>query len=89
MTGLKMYFAVDTQYVLKKLMLLLFPYTHRDWSPKYQSEQPIPAREDINAPDLYIPGESHFCSLHVCWGGGGGGGGGVEKGVKYKYWLRM
>ena len=57
MTGLKMYFAVDTQYVLKKLMLLLFPYTHQDWSPKYQSDQPIPAREDINAPDLYIPGE--------------------------------
>ncbi|KAL5463906.1 hypothetical protein EMCRGX_G032855 [Ephydatia muelleri] len=55
MTGLKMYFAVDTQYVLKKLMLLLFPYTHQDWSPKYQSDQPIPAREDINAPDLYIP----------------------------------
>lgn len=57
MTGLKMYFAVDTQYVLKKLMLLMFPYTHRDWSPRYQSDQPIPAREDINAPDLYIPGE--------------------------------
>ena len=25
------YFAVDNTYVTKKLMLLLFPFTHNDW----------------------------------------------------------
>lgn len=34
---LKYYFAVDTGYVLKKLALLFFPYTHRDWSSKYSN----------------------------------------------------
>lgn len=28
MSQLKYYFAVDTQYVVKKLQLLFFPYTH-------------------------------------------------------------
>lgn len=26
---LKYFFAVDTKYVMKKLMLLMFPYTHQ------------------------------------------------------------
>lgn len=29
--GLKQYFNVDNQYVLRKLKLLLFPYTHKSW----------------------------------------------------------
>ena len=29
LAGLKRYFAVDTSYVMKKLFLLVFPYTHR------------------------------------------------------------
>ena len=58
---LKNYFSVDTNYVLKKLSLLAFPYTHTDWSVQYQSQQdpvPLPPRQSINTPDLYIPGES-------------------------------
>uniref|UniRef100_A0A1I7XKB0 Protein YIF1 n=1 Tax=Heterorhabditis bacteriophora TaxID=37862 RepID=A0A1I7XKB0_HETBA len=54
--NLKYYFAVDNSYVGKKLGILLFPFFHRDWSLKYNgSEDPAPARDDINAPDLYIP----------------------------------
>lgn len=28
---LRYYFAVDTRYVLKKLLLILFPFTHGVW----------------------------------------------------------
>ncbi|XP_003385766.1 PREDICTED: protein YIF1B-B-like isoform X1 [Amphimedon queenslandica] len=56
--GLKRYFAVDTSYVLKKLQIILFPYTHRDWSPQYSDSRPLEPRLDINAPDLYIPAMS-------------------------------
>lgn len=52
---LKYYFAVDTGYVTKKLGLLLFPFTHSDWSIKYKQEEPVQPRYEINAPDLYIP----------------------------------
>lgn len=54
-TKLKYYFAVDTKYVLSKLMLLFFPFTHSDWSVKYEQDGPIQPRFEINAPDLYIP----------------------------------
>uniref|UniRef100_A0A0K0CTZ8 Protein YIF1 n=1 Tax=Angiostrongylus cantonensis TaxID=6313 RepID=A0A0K0CTZ8_ANGCA len=54
--NLKYYFSVDNSYVGKKLGILLFPFFHRDWSLKYsKSEGPVPAKDDINAPDLYIP----------------------------------
>ncbi|KHJ75462.1 Hrf1 family protein [Oesophagostomum dentatum] len=54
--NLKYYFAVDNTYVGKKLGILLFPFIHSDWSLKYGgSEDPAPAKEDVNAPDLYIP----------------------------------
>ncbi|XP_074597227.1 yip1d-interacting factor 1 [Brevipalpus obovatus] len=53
--NLKHYFAVDTPYVLKKLLLLFFPFSHKDWSRKYRDDQSVPPREDLNAPDLYIP----------------------------------
>jgi hypothetical protein len=54
-TKLKYYFAVDNSYVINKLRLLFFPFTHRDWSLKYNEETPVQPRYDINAPDLYIP----------------------------------
>lgn len=54
-THLKYYFAVDTSYVLKKLGLLFFPFTHKDWAVHYNNEEPIAPRYEINAPDLYIP----------------------------------
>lgn len=52
---LKYYFAVDTKYVLSKLGLLMFPFTHSDWSIKYEQDGPVQPRFEINAPDLYIP----------------------------------
>ncbi|XP_077285708.1 yip1d-interacting factor 1 [Arctopsyche grandis] len=52
---LKYYFAVDTKYVLKKLLLIFFPFTHKDWTVKYDQEHPVQPRYEINAPDLYIP----------------------------------
>ncbi|PIO64888.1 Hrf1 family protein [Teladorsagia circumcincta] len=54
--NLKYYFSVDNSYVGKKLGILLFPFFHRDWSLKYAgSDEPVPAKDDVNAPDLYIP----------------------------------
>jgi len=52
---LKYYFAVDTSYVVKKLGLLIFPYTHKNWSVQYNKAEPVAPRYEINAPDLYIP----------------------------------
>ncbi|KAM5247706.1 protein YIF1A isoform 2-T2 [Ctenodactylus gundi] len=52
---LKYFFAVDTTYVAKKLGLLVFPYTHQNWEVQYSRDVPLPPRQDLNAPDLYIP----------------------------------
>lgn len=52
---LKYYFAVDTSYVRRKLSLVLFPYANSDWSMKYQQDEPVAPRYEVNAPDLYIP----------------------------------
>lgn len=54
-TRLKYYFAVDNKYVINKIRLLFFPFTHKDWSLKYDQDNPVQPRYDINAPDLYIP----------------------------------
>ena len=54
-TKLKYYFAVDNNYVLKKLRLLFFPFAQKDWSLKYDQDNPVQPRYDVNAPDLYIP----------------------------------
>ncbi|KAJ6637978.1 Protein YIF1B [Pseudolycoriella hygida] len=54
-TKLKYYFAVDNKYVINKLRLLFFPFTHSDWSLKYDQDNPVQPRFDVNAPDLYIP----------------------------------
>lgn len=52
---LKYYFAVDTSYVLRKLFLLFCPFTHKDWSIRFNPNDPVAPRDDINSPDLYIP----------------------------------
>ncbi|XP_066589854.1 protein YIF1B-B [Prorops nasuta] len=54
-TALKYYFAVDNSYVLTKLGLLFFPYTHKDWTVKYEQDVPLQPRYEKNAPDMYIP----------------------------------
>lgn len=59
-TTLKYYFDVDNSYVLRKVLLILFPFYHDVWRRKLkdaQGEVPIyfSPREDINAPDLYVP----------------------------------
>jgi len=59
-TNLKYHFNVSNSYVMHKLKLILFPWTHKPWARKTrrtengQSEWQ-PPREDINSPDLYIP----------------------------------
>lgn len=62
--SLKPYFNVSTSYVLHKLQLLLFPWRHKPWSRQLRRNEVSaamegykPPREDINAPDLYIPGK--------------------------------
>ncbi|XP_058058417.1 protein YIF1B-A [Anopheles bellator] len=55
---LKYYFAVDNRYVINKLKIVFFPFLHNDWSMKYDHENPVQPRCDINAPDLYIPAMS-------------------------------
>merc|ERR1712141_900945 len=52
---LKYYFAVDTSYVAKKIGVLLFPFTRSDWAIKYNQDEPVQPKYDVNAPDLYIP----------------------------------
>lgn len=61
--SLKPYFNVSTSYVMRKLQLLLFPWRHKPWSRQVRRNEVSaamegykPPREDINAPDLYIPG---------------------------------
>lgn len=63
--SLKPYFNVSTSYVLRKLQLLVFPWRHKPWSRQLRrnevsgtTEGYKPPREDINAPDLYIPGSA-------------------------------
>uniref|UniRef100_A0A3Q2D9R1 Protein YIF1 n=1 Tax=Cyprinodon variegatus TaxID=28743 RepID=A0A3Q2D9R1_CYPVA len=67
---LKYFFAVDTRYVLKKLMILMFPYTHQDWEVRYHRDTPLTPRQDVNAPDLYIPSKHGFHYIHFTgWNG--------------------
>lgn len=56
LSKMKYYFAVDTNYVMKKLSLLFFPFAHKEWAVRYNNQnEPVPPRFDVNAPDLYIP----------------------------------
>jgi len=56
---LKYYFNVNNSYVVNKVKLLLFPLRHVYWRRRIQKvmdgEVYLPPRDDINAPDLYIP----------------------------------
>ena len=58
---LKHHFNVSNSYVIHKLRLLVFPWRHKPWSRKTKrlengTSEWQPPREDINSPDLYIPG---------------------------------
>ncbi len=66
--ALKHYFNVTTPYVLRKLLLVLFPWRHKPWSRQQRpSTTPgsqdsasysyyfLPPRDDLNSPDMYIP----------------------------------
>ncbi|KAL9613105.1 MAG: hypothetical protein Q9167_002322 [Letrouitia subvulpina] len=66
--ALKHYFNVSTPYVLRKLLLVLFPWRHKPWSreqrPSGVSQDTnnnaysyyfLPPRDDLNSPDMYIP----------------------------------
>jgi protein transport protein YIF1 len=67
--ALKHYFNVSNSYVVRKLLLVLFPFMHRPWTRttarggdpsgnQMNSATPqsySPPRDDINSPDMYIP----------------------------------
>ncbi|RYP69959.1 hypothetical protein DL771_005750 [Monosporascus sp. 5C6A] len=61
-SALKHYFNVSNKYVVNKLILVLFPWRHKPWSrkqtvgPNGQEGWYLPPRDDINSPDMYIPG---------------------------------
>jgi hypothetical protein len=61
-SALKHYFNVSNSYVINKLFLVLFPWRHKPWSRKQavgangQEGWYLPPRDDINSPDMYIPG---------------------------------
>ncbi|KAI5812998.1 YIF1-domain-containing protein [Pyronema omphalodes] len=64
LSSLKPFFAVTNTYVLRKLSLLLNPWRHSPWSRQSSSRSSrqgetetiyLPPREDLNAPDMYIP----------------------------------
>lgn len=56
---LKYYFNVNNSYVLNKVKVLLCPLLHKQWKRRIERQNDmdafVPPREDINAPDLYIP----------------------------------
>jgi len=53
---LRFYFDVNNKYVLDKLRLLLFPFKHQEWERQPNSSGRMrPPREEVVAPDLYIP----------------------------------
>lgn len=76
---IKYYFKVSNSYVLKKLMLILFPYKNKSWIRQSKTDVPnnnVPEiyatpTEDVNAPDLYIPTMS-FLSYILVWALGEG-----------------
>lgn len=70
-TALKHYFNVSNSYVINKLFLVLFPWRHKPWSRKHaaspggQDGWYLPPRDDINSPDMYIPGLLPLPSIAV------------------------
>jgi hypothetical protein len=59
--SLKQYFNVSNSYVVSKLCLILWPWRHRPWTRQQRLSHDgqdglyLPPREDVNAPDMYIP----------------------------------
>ena len=58
--------------MVNKLFLVLFPWRHKPWSRK-QSTGPsgqegwfLPPRDDLNSPDMYIPG-MYDGQVAACW----------------------
>uniref|UniRef100_A0A182PEB3 Protein YIF1 n=1 Tax=Anopheles epiroticus TaxID=199890 RepID=A0A182PEB3_9DIPT len=60
MSKLKYYFSVDNSYVVNKLKIIFFPFLQKDWGMKYDHDNPVQPRYDINAPDMYIPSMSYI-----------------------------
>lgn len=63
-SAIKHYFNVTNSYVVNKLFLVLFPFRHKPWIRKQaqgtgNESYFLPPREDINSPDMYIPGTIH------------------------------
>jgi hypothetical protein len=53
---LKILFKVDHYYVLRKLLLIVFPFKHSTFNRKFEeNSQAIYPKDDLNSPDLYIP----------------------------------
>ncbi|KAG7694774.1 hypothetical protein KL933_002148 [Ogataea haglerorum] len=70
---IKYYFKVSNQYVLSKLLLILFPFRNKTWTRQLRSadvsqsvEMYATPIEDVNAPDLYIPLMA-FVSYVLLW----------------------
>jgi hypothetical protein len=69
LTLIKTSFSVTNSYVLHKLRLVLFPWRHKPWARQVRRsgeggvEGWQAPRDDINAPDLYIPSERGSTSL--------------------------
>lgn len=62
--ALKHYFNVTNGYVIRKIGVVLAPWRHRPWArtpapgaANGQGPAFVPPREDVNSPDMYIPGE--------------------------------
>ncbi|KAF9584069.1 hypothetical protein BGW38_007698 [Lunasporangiospora selenospora] len=60
--ALQPYFNVSNSYVINKLKLLVFPWRHKTWARVLKRSETtaetvgyLPPRDDINAPDMYIP----------------------------------
>ncbi|AOW05988.1 YIF1-domain-containing protein [Yarrowia lipolytica] len=70
---LRYYFQVSNLYVVKKLGLVLFPFLHKPWTRDVvrsettgEIEGYAPARDDINAPDMYIPTMAFTTYIILC-----------------------
>ena len=67
---MKHYFNVSNSYVINKLFLVLFPWRHKPWARKQgtatngQEGWYLPPRDDINSPDMYIPGLFSLVALY-------------------------
>lgn len=60
-SSIRRYFNVTNRYVIKKLLLLIWPWTHKPWAREVTQDSTgnvvgySTPRDDINSPDMYIP----------------------------------